>query len=89
MATVTQWGLCGLLAAAEEYFLAGFGCVFDGFQPRALVRSIAERLASGPSAGTPEVAFSLGNFDNIGFIPGNLRLFRHLTFPVIVEFLTF
>ena len=65
MCAVTERLLATLLAAAEEYPLAGVCSVFDGNNARVFVASIAEGLLAALATRTPEVAFAFFNFDGV------------------------
>jgi len=55
-----------VFAATEKHLLAAVGGVFDRFKACVFVGAIAEWLALGLTACTPEIAFALDHLDRIG-----------------------
>jgi hypothetical protein len=55
---ITKWWVCGLLALAEPSGTGFCGCKFHGSHSRSFVRSIAERLGGGASAGAIPVVLA-------------------------------
>ena len=62
---VTERLLATLLAAAEEYPLAGVCSVFDRSNARVFVTPIAERLLTALATGAPKVSFPFHHFDRV------------------------
>lgn len=63
MCAVTNGLLAAVLAAAEEYPLAGLSCVLDGHYADILVTAIAERLFAALATRTPKVGFAFFDLD--------------------------